>query len=344
LTDRFIKACRREKTDTTPVWFMRQAGRFLPEYRKIRSKHDLLEICKDPELCAEVSTQPVEILDVDAAILFADIMLPLEGMGVKFKIKEGVGPVIESPIENFQNANSLTTLDPSSDVSYVLDAILTTKKRLDSRVPLIGFCGAPFTLATYLIEGRATREFTKTKRLMYTDSKTWQILMERLSTSMTSYLKAQIKAGVDAVQIFDSWVGCLSPQDYHRYVLQYSQRIFEQLRETNIPCIHFGTGSANLLDEMKSAGGNVIGVDWRIPIDVAWSKLGFDVAIQGNLDPAVLLADTRLIKSHAADILKRIDGRPGHIFNLGHGLLPNTPRENVTELVKFVHEYTKENS
>ncbi|HMK83329.1 MAG TPA: uroporphyrinogen decarboxylase [Candidatus Bathyarchaeia archaeon] len=344
MTDRFIKACRREKTDTTPVWFMRQAGRFLPEYRKIRSRHDLLEICKDPELCAEVSTQPVEILDVDAAILFADIMLPLEGMGVKFKIKEGVGPIIKSPIENFQNANSLTTLDPSSDVSYVLDAILTTKKRLDSRAPLIGFCGAPFTLATYLIEGHATREFTKTKRIMYTDSKTWHFLMEKLSTSMTSYLRAQIKAGVDAVQIFDSWVGCLSPQDYHKYVLQYSQSIFDQLRETNIPCIHFGTGSANLLDEMKSAGGNVIGVDWRIAIDVAWSKLGFDVAIQGNLDPAVLLADTRLIKAHAADILKRIDGRPGHIFNLGHGLLPNTPRENVTELVKFVHEYTKENS
>lgn len=323
---------------------MRQAGRFLPEYRKIREKYDLLEICKDPDLCAEVSTQPVEILDVDAAILFADIMLPLEGMGVRFKIKEGAGPIIENSISNFLNAHSLTILDPASDTPHVRDAIMATKKRLDSRVPLIGFCGAPFTLATYLIEGHASRVFSKTKKLMYTDSRTWQCLMEKLSTSMQAYLEAQVKAGVDAVQVFDSWVGCLSPQDYHRYVLPFSKRIFDHIRETKVPCIHFATGSSNLLDEMKLAGGDVIGIDWRIPIDVAWSRLGSDVAIQGNLDPTVLTGDTELINSHAADILNRINRRPGHIFNLGHGLLPDTPRENVVELVKFVHEYTKEGS
>jgi uroporphyrinogen decarboxylase len=320
---------------------MRQAGRFLPEYRKIREKHDLLEICKDPELCAEISMQPVETLDVDAAILFADIMLPLEGMGVKFVIRDGSGPIIENSIKKFQDVRSLTTLDPKSDVSYVLDAISTTKKRLNSRVPLIGFCGAPFTLATYLIEGHATKDFTRTKRLMYTNSKTWELLMERLSTSMALYLKAQVKAGADAVQLFDSWVGCLSRKDYHTYVLPYSQKIFKQLRDANAPCIHFGTGTSDLLDLMKLAGGNVIGVDWRIPIDVAWRKLDFDVAIQGNLDPAVLLADIRLVKSQASDVLKRIAGRPGHIFSLGHGLLPDTPQENVTELVRFVHEHTR---
>lgn len=323
---------------------MRQAGRFLPEYRRIREKYDFLEICKDPELSAEVSIQPVEILDVDAAILFSDIMLPLEGMGIKFEIKEGVGPVMKRSLENFQHVNSLTTLDPKSDVPYVLEAISETKKKLDSRVPLIGFCGAPFTLAYYLIERQASREFVKTKRLMYKDPKAWHLLMKKLTISMILYLKAQIKAGVDAVQLFDSWVGCLSPQDYHKYVMPYSQKIFEQLADGKTPCIHFGTGTACFLDKMKRAGGDVIGVDWRIPIDVAWQKLGYDVAIQGNLDPAVLLADIDVVKSHAADILHRAGGRAGHIFNLGHGVLPETPRENVTELVRFVHEHTKESA
>jgi len=340
--NRFLRACRREKTDVTPVWFMRQAGRFLPEYRKIREKHGIIEICKNPELAAEVSTQPVEILGVDAAILFADIMLPLEGMGVKYTINEGLGPVIENSIENFQNVHALTTLDPNSDVPYVLEAVSIIKKKLDPHVPLIGFCGAPFTLATYLIEGHATRDFSKTKRLMYSDSKSWQLLMQKISSSMVSYLKAQVKSGVDAVQLFDSWVGCLSPEDYVKYVLPYSQEIFNQLRDTNVPCIHFGTGTSELLAKMKQAGGDVIGVDWRIPIDTAWQRLGFDVAIQGNLDPAVLLGDFSLIRTKAEDVLRRIAGRPGHIFNLGHGLLPDTPQKNVIELVSFVHEHTKE--
>jgi len=341
LNNRFIEACQRVKSDATPIWFMRQAGRFLPEYRRIREKHSLLQICKNPELCAEVSILPVDILDVDAAILFADILLPLEGMGAKFEIKDEVGPVIEKSIDSFEGVNALSTVDPNTDVSFVMEAISVTKKRLNSRVPLIGFCGAPFTLASYLIEGRSTRNFLKTKRVMYKDPKTWHLLMEKLSTSMALYLAAQIEAGVDAIQLFDSWIGCLSPQDYHRYVLPYSLRIFSYIERYHVPRIHFGTGTANLLDEMKRAGGEVFGIDWRIPIDIAWQKLGYDVAIQGNLDPAVLLADIDWVKSQTIDILERVEGRPGHIFSLGHGILPDTPRENVIELVKFVHEHTK---
>lgn len=340
MNDRFIKACRRERSDATPVWFMRQSGRFLPEYRKIRNKYSLIDICKNPELCAEVSVLPVDILGVDAAILFADIMLPLEGMGVKFEIADGIGPVIRSSLSDFQSVRSLTTLEPDSDVPYVLEAISATKRLLDSSVPLIGFCGAPFTLASYLIEGHATRDFFETKKLMYKNPETWHLLMDKLSTSMGTYLRAQAGAGVDAVQLFDSWVGCLSPTDYHTYVLPYSQKVFSYLRGRAIPCIHFGTGTATILEEMRQAGGDVFSIDWRIPIDVAWRKLGYDVAIQGNLDPTVLLADTDLIKSRAADILTRVGNRSGHIFNLGHGILPETPQENVRQLVEFVHEYT----
>jgi len=340
LNDRFIKACRRERSDATPVWFMRQAGRFLPEYRKIRDKHSLIDICKDPELCAEVSALPVDILGVDAAILFADIMLPLEGMGVKFEIADGIGPIIRKSLSDFQSVSSLTTLETDSDIQYVMEAISATKKLLDSRVPLIGFCGAPFTLASYLIEGHATRDFIKTKKLMYTNPATWHLLMDKLSTSMGAYLRAQANAGVDAVQLFDSWVGCLGPTDYHTYVLPYSQKVFSYLNGREIPCIHFGTGTATILEEMRQAGGDVFSIDWRIPIDVAWRKLGYEVAIQGNLDPAVLLTKSDLIRSRAADILMRVGNRSGHIFNLGHGILPETPQENVRQLVAFVHEHT----
>jgi uroporphyrinogen decarboxylase len=318
---------------------MRQAGRFLPEYRRIREKHDVLSICKDPELCAKVTTMPVDVLGVDAAIMFADIMLPLEGMGVQFKIKEGVGPVIKPPIVNLHSAESLRPLDPGSDVQFVLEAIGIAKKLLDGKVPLIGFCGGPFTIASYLIEGGPTRDFIKVKSLMYGDKKTWHALMRELSGSMAKYLRAQVRAGVDVVQLFDSWVGCLSSQDYHTYVLPYSQHIFKELEETGVPRIHFATGTSSLLEEMKSAGGDVFGVDWRIPIDMAWKRLGYDVGIQGNLDPAILLGDIGLIKSQARDILKRVGGRRGHIFNLGHGMLPEASAERVVELVKFVHGY-----
>jgi len=326
----------------TPVWFMRQAGRFLPEYRKIREKHDIISICKNPELCAKVTAMPVDLLGVDAAIMFADIMLPLEGMGVAFKIEEGVGPIINQPISDAHSVASLEALDPASDVPFVLEAIGITKKRLDGKAPLIGFCGAPFTIASYLIEGRPTREFNKVKTLMYREPKTWHALMEKLSESMTNYLLAQVRAGVDVVQLFDSWVGCLSPQDYHNYVLQYSHHIFEKLRETKVPRIHFGTGTSSLLEEMRMAGGDVFGVDWRIPIDVAWERLGYDVGIQGNLDPAALLGDMELVKSLSTEILKKVQGRNGHIFNLGHGMLPEAPVQKVVDLVQFVHDSTKQ--
>ncbi|MGD0175992.1 MAG: uroporphyrinogen decarboxylase [Candidatus Bathyarchaeia archaeon] len=339
LNDRLIKACRRQPVDATPVWFMRQAGRYLPEYRKIREKHDVISICKDPSLCAKVTTLPVETLGVDAAIMFADIMLPLQGMGIRFEIKEGLGPLIQQPIRSMGDVSSLTDLDPKNDVPFVLEAIAQTKKMLD--VPLIGFSGAPFTLASYIIEGRSTRDFVNTKTLMYRDPKTWHALMDRLSTAMASYLRAQIKAGVDVVQLFDSWVGCLSPQDYHQYVLPYSRRIFKELEATGVPRIHFGTGTSNLLEEMRQAGGDVFGVDWRIPIDLAWARLGSDVAIQGNLDPAVLLGNPELIRSQATEILTKTRGKVGHIFNLGHGMLPETSPQNVIELVKFVHDSTK---
>jgi uroporphyrinogen decarboxylase len=307
----------------------------------MRDKHSLVDICKDPELCAEVSTLPVDVLDVDAAILFADIMLPLEGMGANFEITDGLGPVILNPLSSYRSVSSLTTLEPHSDVPFVMEAISATKKRLDSRVPLIGFCGAPFTLASYLLEGHATKDFLKTKKLMYKDPETWHLLMGKLSTSMGIYLRAQVDAGVDAIQLFDSWVGCLSPADYRTYVLPYSRRVFSYLKDTAIPCVHFGTGTAAILEEMRQAGGDVFSIDWRIPIDVAWQRLGYDVAIQGNLDPAVLLADSGLIKAQAADILARVKNKPGHIFNLGHGILPETPPENVRQLVEFVHERTQ---
>ena len=337
---RLIRACRRQSVDVTPVWFMRQAGRFLPEYRKIREKHDIISICKNPELCAKVTTLPVEILGVDAAIMFADIMLPIEGMGVRFEIQEGVGPIIKQPISDLRSAGSLETLDPASDVPFVLEAIGITRKMLDAKVPLIGFCGAPFTIASYLIEGRPTRDFIKVKTLMYRDPKAWHALMGKLSDSMVRYLRSQVNAGVELVQLFDSWVGCLSPQDYHNYVLPYSQRIFKELEDTGVPRIHFGTGTASLLEEMKAAGGDVFGVDWRIPLDVAWERLGDDVGIQGNLDPATLLGDMELVKSASMDILRRAGGRRGHIFNLGHGMLPDASPENVAALVKFIHDTT----
>ena len=337
---RLIRACRRQSVDATPVWFMRQAGRFLPEYRKIREKHDVISICKNPELCAKVTTLPVEILGVDAAIMFADIMLPIEGMGVRFKLEDGVGPIIKQPISDLRSAASLETLDPPSDVPFVLEAIGLARKMLSGKVPLIGFCGAPFTIASYLIEGQPTRDFIKVKTLMYRDPKTWHALMGKLSDSMASYLRSQVKAGVELVQLFDSWVGCLSPQDYHNYVLPYSQRIFKELEDTGVPRIHFGTGTANLLEEMKTAGGDVFGVDWRIPLDVAWERLGYDVGIQGNLDPATLLGDMELVKSASMDILRRAGGRRGHVFNLGHGMLPDASTENVAALVKFVHDTT----
>ncbi len=338
--DNFLRACWRKDTEYTPVWFMRQAGRYLESYQKIRAKHDVLTICKTPELSARITTDAVMELGVDAGILFADIMLPLEGLGVKLKLVDGIGPVIERPIENKEQVDGLSDFSPEEHVPYVLDAVQLVKQQLGEKVPLIGFSGAPFTLASYLIEGRPSREFTRTKRLMYDQPQLWSQLLSKLSQIVTAYLLAQIKAGVDSVMLFDSWSGCLSPADYRDFVLPYNQKILAELSGKNVPRILFGVGTAGILSEMREADSDVFGVDWRLPIDDAWQILG-EIAIQGNLDPATLLASEKLINERTRDILGRVAGKPGHIFNLGHGVLPETKPENAKNLVKFVQESTR---
>ena len=317
---------------------MRQAGRYLESYRKVRSQHDVLTICKTPSLSAQVTTDASSTLGVDAAILFADIMLPLEGMGVQLKILDG-GPTIEKPVRNAEDVKELTTLDPEKQVGFVLDSIRLIQEKLDGRIPLIGFSGAPFTLASYLIEGGPSRDFTETKKLMYNQQEAWASLLTKLSLMTSDYLSAQINAGVNAVQLFDSWSGSLSPSDYEEFVLPYTKRIFDRLERTSVPRIHFGVGTAGILKSMKKAGGEVFGVDWRIPIDQAWDALG-PFAIQGNLDPAAVLGDWRLLEGRTKEILDRIGGRPGHIFNLGHGVLPQTQPEQLRRLVSFIHSST----
>lgn len=334
--DVFLRACRRERTNYTPVWMMRQAGRYITEYRELRKTHSVLEICKTPELCSSVTMMPVEQLNVDAAIMFADIMLPLEGMGIELDIREG-GPVIANPVRDAKSVSGLRESHPKESVPFVLEAIRLIKKQLN--VPLIGFSGAPFTLASYIIEGGPSRTFTLTKLLMYSKPDVWQGLMERLTRVVLAYLNAQINAGVDAVQLFDSWAGCLSPQDYREFVLPYSGKVFKGLQK--VPSIHFGTGTSELLGLMKEAGGDVIGIDWRVPLGRAWERLGHDVGIQGNLDPSVLLGREETIKKRVLDVLGEADDRPGHIFNLGHGVLPETPPANAAAMVKAVHEYSQ---
>lgn len=337
--DNFLRACWRKEAEYTPAWFMRQAGRYLESYRKVRTEHDILTICKTPELAAKVAVEAAEQLGVDAAILFADIMLPLEGMGVGFKIVEGVGPQIDNPIRSMEDVENIGQLDPRKHVPFVLDAIGLIKNQIGDRIPLIGFSGAPFTLASYMIEGGPSRDFIESKKMMYGQPAVWARLLTKLSEMVAEYLQAQIRAGVDAVQLFDSWSGCLSPSDYEEFVLPYSRTIFDKLEGKGVPRIHFGVGTAGILKMMRRAGGDVFGVDWRIPIDEAWTLLG-DAAIQGNLDPATLLGNPGLIESRAKEILVRIGGRPGHVFNLGHGVLPQTQPENLRNLVRFVHDST----
>ena len=332
----FLRAARRERTERTPIWFMRQAGRILPEYREIRKQWTLLDICRQPDLCAEVTMQPVRRLDVDAAIMFADIMLPLMGIGVDLELVDNVGPVIRSPIRNQSGVEALRPINPQEDVPFVLETIRIVREELAGRIPLIGFSGAPFTLASYLIEGRPTREFVATKTMMYSEPALWHSLMERLTGIMIRYLQAQVDAGIDALQLFDSWVGCLTPTDYEIYVRPYTKRIFAAMAPSGLPFIHFGTNTSTLLDQMKSDGGTMIGVDWRIPLDVAWSRIGHDLGIQGNLDPLVLMGPGDIIEDRALDVLRRAGGRPGHIFNLGHGLYPETPLDNIARLIDVV--------
>jgi uroporphyrinogen decarboxylase len=340
LNDRFLRACRREKTDCTPVWFMRQAGRYMPEYRALRAKHTLIEICKNADLATEVTLQPLR-LGVDAAILFADILLPLEPMGASFEFAKGEGPVIHEPISTRAQIDKLRAIDPDDGLQYVLDAIKSIKKAIAGTanpVPLIGFAGAPFTLASYLIEGGKSSHFAKTKRLMYAEPEAWHALMEKLAEVVRKYLRAQIAAGADCVQLFDSWVGQLSPDDYGAYVQPHVSKILADVMTCGVPVIHFGTGTQSLLTRMRDAGGHVIGLDWKTPIVEGWATLGNTVAIQGNLDPTVLFAPVAVAEQHAQRVLDAAGGRAGHIFNLGHGILPETPVETVHAVIEYVHK------
>ena len=319
---------------------MRQAGRYLPEYRQLRAQHDLLTICRTPELAAQVATFPVTRFGFDAAILFADIMLPAEPMGIQYTLAEGVGPVIANPLRTRVDIEQLKPVTPETDLAFVADAIRATNDALDGRVPLIGFAAAPFTLASYLVEGRPTRVFSRTKALMFSDPAAWHALMRHLTHMTTAYLRLQIDAGVHAVHLFDSWVGCLGVSDYRDAVLPYTCAIFAGLADRGVPRIHFGVGTAALLDAMADAGGEVIGVDWRLPLDEAWQRIGDQFAIQGNLDPARLLGAPSSLEAAVVDILRRAAGRPGHIFSLGHGVLPETPGEHIEWLAEAVHTRT----
>jgi uroporphyrinogen decarboxylase len=340
MNDRFLRACRREPVDCTPVWFMRQAGRYMQEYQAVRRKHSILEVCKSPELAAQVTLQPIDRFPLDAAIIFADILLPLEPMGIPFSFEEGEGPVIHRPVRDRAAIECLRVTD-GDELRFVYEAIRQARRALAGRVPLIGFAGAPFTLASYAIEGGSSRNYVLTKQLMYQDPGSWHLLMDKLARMVTGYLRRQIQAGAQAIQVFDSWVGCLSPNDYAEYVLPHMQVIFEGLMREGVPMIHFGTGTGALLGYQRRAGGDVIGVDWRIHLDEAWAKVGHDVAVQGNLDPVVLFAPRHEIERRVEDILRRAGGRPGHIFNLGHGILPNTPVEAVATAVDMVHKLSQ---
>jgi uroporphyrinogen decarboxylase len=337
---RFLKACRRQPVDATPVWFMRQAGRYMSEYRALRERHSLLEICREPDLATEVTLQPVRRIDVDAAILFSDLLLPLEPMGLPFDFIKGEGPQIERPIGDEADIDRLRVFDPREALAHVLQAIRQIKTELGGRVPLIGFAGAPFTLASYAIEGGHSNNFAKTKALMYGHPDAWHRLCAKFSTIVADYLVAQIDAGVDAVQVFDSWVGTLNAHDYREFARPHTQRIFDAVG-ARVPTIHFGTGTATILEELRDAGGNVIGVDWRIPIDDAWGRIGGAHAVQGNLDPTLLLGPMTRMFQQTDDILARVGRRPGHIFNLGHGILPSTPVEHVQMLAQYVHSASR---
>jgi uroporphyrinogen decarboxylase len=340
LESRFLKACRREPVDATPVWFMRQAGRYMSEYRAIRERHSLLDICRTPDLATEVTLQPIRRIDLDAAILFSDLLLPLEPMGLPFDFIKGEGPQIERPITSSADIDRLRSFEPRDALAHVLEAIVQIKRALADRVPLIGFAGAPFTLASYAIEGGHSNNFAKTKALMYGYPDAWHRLCEKLAGIVADYLVAQIEAGVDAVQVFDSWVGTLNAADYREFAQPHTRRIFDAVGG-RVPTIHFGTGTATILEELRNAGGDVVGVDWRIPIDEAWERIGFDRAVQGNLDPTLLLGPTPRMFHHTDDILDRVGGRPGHIFNLGHGILPSTPVEHVQMLAQYVHSASR---
>jgi uroporphyrinogen decarboxylase len=336
---RFVRACKALPVDRTPVWFMRQAGRYMPEYRAVRKQHSLIEICKSPKLAAEVTITAAEFLKVDAAIIFADLLLPLEVMGLPFHFSAGEGPVIEKPVRTGDDIYRLRT-DSAGDLGYVAEAVSLVARHFGAKLPVIGFCGAPFTLASYMIEGGSSRHYIKTKSLMYSQPQAWDELQSKLVAVTSAYARTQVEAGADVIQVFDSWVGCLSVEDYRQYVLPRTTELIRSLNASGAPVIYFGTDTSTLLASMKETGADVIGLDWRIPLDEGWKRLGNDVAVQGNLDPVLLFADWKQVKAGARRILDEAGGKPGHIFNLGHGILPETPVENVKGLAEYVQEQT----
>jgi uroporphyrinogen decarboxylase len=338
MNSRFLDACRRRPTDFRPVWFMRQAGRYMPQYREVRKHHHILEICKRPDLAATVTLQPVEVLDVDAAIVFADLLLPVEPMGLRLEFVSGEGPVINNPVRTSADVDTLS-ISNTDELAYVGESIRMVVQALAGRVPVIGFVGAPFTMASYMIEGGPSRSFLKTKQLMYRDETLWRRLMGKLVDVLGPYALMQISAGARAIQVFDSWVGALGSDDYVRYVAPYSRALIERIRSGGVPVIHFGTGCGGFFRELHAAGGDVLGVDWRINVDQAWMDISYRSAIQGNLDPAVLFAPLPELRMRIHELLKRTGGRPGHIFNTGHGILPETPVEHVRAAVQFVREF-----
>lgn len=336
----FVRACKRLPVPTTPVWFMRQAGRYMKEYRDVRKQYSLVEICKKPEVAAEVTITAAEYLGVDAAIIFADLLLPLEVMGMPFHFSLGEGPVIEKPVRSAEDVKVLRT-DRAADLGYVAEAVGKVVKHFGSKLPVIGFCGAPFTLASYMVEGGGSRHYVEVKKLMYNSPGVWEDLVNKLVEVLAEYSAEQVHHGADVIQIFDSWVGCLSVEDYRRYALEPTTRLIKRLqKETSMPVIYFGTDSTTLLPSMAETGAEIVGLDWRVPLDAGWRIVGHEHAVQGNLDPVTLFASWNEVKQRAENILRLADGRPGHIFNLGHGILPHTPVDNVKSLAEFVHEFS----
>jgi uroporphyrinogen decarboxylase len=335
-----MRACRRESVPYTPVWLMRQAGRYMKEYRDVRARYGFLEMCKTPEVAAEVTTYAAHRLNVDAAIIFADILLIIEPMGLELEFAQGEGPVIHNPVRSPEDVDRLREVESIESLDYVMQAIRITRRELKPNIPLIGFCGAPFTLASYICEGGGSKNYINTKRLMYNDPGAWHEMMSRISRALALYLNAQIDAGAQAVQLFDSWVGCLSPDDYCEYVLPHTRSVIENVKP-GTPVLHFGTGTAPLLELIREAGGDVIGFDWRVRLDEAWARVGHDTAVMGNLDPVALFAGTDHVRREAKKILDRAGERVGHVFNLGHGILPETPVETVISLVEAVHELSQ---
>jgi uroporphyrinogen decarboxylase len=336
---RFVRACLRQTVDTTPIWFLRQAGRYMAEYQAVRKHHSLLEICRTPALAAEVTITAAEKLGVDAAIIFADLLLPFTPMGLDFEFVAGEGPVVHHPIRTAADVAALRT-DRTADLGYVAEALKLVVKHFGQNLGIVGFCGAPFTLASYMIEGGSSRQFLQTRQFLYREPQAWHELMDKLVTVLTEFAAQQVEAGADVIQIFDSWVGSLGVSDYREFVLPVTTKLIRAVQALGVPVIYFGVDTATLLPSMRETGADVIGVDWRIPLDVAWKSLGHSCAIQGNLDPVTLFADASLIERRVKEVLDAADGRPGHIFNLGHGILPGTPVENVQRVVTIVREYS----